>query len=134
MNHLPDDDLLKYALELLDENEARGIDVHLKECGECRARLERLRTETELLGSIQATAEEPVFSRPKAKSRVLYVALRAAALLLIGFLAGFGTSNLTCPPPVNVMGAYGELSPPADSLTRYVVCDATEIRVPLCTK
>lgn len=134
MNHPHDDDLLKFALELLDEQEAREIEDHTKNCRECRAKLARVREETNLLGSVQCAAAAPEFPRKKANSRVLYVALRAAALLLIGFLAGYGTSNLTCPPPVNVIAASEKLSPPADSLTRYAFGDATEIRVTLGRK
>jgi len=134
MNHPHDDDLLKFALELLDEDDAREIEDHVKTCRECHAKLARIREEATLLGSVQCAAAAPEFPRRRAKSRVLYVALRAAALLLIGFLAGYGTSNLTCPPPVNVIAASEKLSPPADSLTRYAFSDATDIRVPLGRK
>ncbi|MBU0509687.1 zf-HC2 domain-containing protein [bacterium] len=127
MNHLSEDKLLEYVLELLDGNDERDVRLHLEKCEECRHRYEKVQREVSMFGGVEATGTIPAFPLRRARSPVLHVALRAAALLLIGFLAGYGTSNWTCPTPVNVIPAYTELSPPADSLARFAVTDATGV-------
>jgi hypothetical protein len=42
MNHINDDILLKYAFDLLDEQQRAETAAHLEQCGECRATLQQI--------------------------------------------------------------------------------------------
>ena len=59
MNHPTDDTLLKLVLELLDDNENAALREHLDRCADCRARYERMRANTDMLGSISPDVEAP---------------------------------------------------------------------------
>ncbi len=129
MKHPDDDNLLKSVLQLLDEHEESELKNHLLQCDDCRARFERLRRETDIIGSIEPEIEKQIYPLPRA-TRITYVTfLKAAALLLIGFMAGYGTSYLSPPECINVVGYQLKTSAPPESLTRYAACESVDMAV-----
>lgn len=124
MNHPTDDTLLRLVLELLDEDESHSVRGHLEMCADCRARYERMRANTDMLGSISPDVEAP--SLPSRTHVVrFHPLLKAAALLAVGFFGGFAASAVTNKPPVNVVPSCLVTSSPPDSIARYPVSDAT---------
>ena len=92
MNHIDEDLLMKYALQLLEKQEAAALTEHLSECSDCRVRLDGVRQEIELIGSLEPKIEFPPIPLPKARGIRIPVWLRAAALLFAGFMIGYGAS------------------------------------------
>ncbi len=127
MNHPSDDLLLKAELELLDEPGARELAEHLAQCEPCRARMEKIQNDTRLLGEVRASGTVPPLPKPRAQTGIMYTLLKAAALLIVGFLAGFTASRYSCPPPVTVVQSYLTASTPADTITQFAVCDPVDI-------
>jgi len=128
MNHINEDKLLEYALEVLpDRAESDVIERHLESCPDCAAILEKIRGDLELLGSIRPN--HPVLKIPfrRARIRFVYSLIKAAALLILGMAAGYGISNWINEEPAVVSQAYLRLSPPPDSTLGFAAADATEI-------
>ena len=129
MKHPDDDKLLKSVLQLLDEHEESELKNHLLQCDDCRARFERLRRETDVIGSIEPEINKQIFPLPHARNITYVTLLKVAALLLIGFMAGYGTSHLTSPECINVVGHQLKTSSPPESLTRYAACESVDMAV-----
>jgi hypothetical protein len=125
MIHPSDDKLLELALELFDDAETRSLQEHVSLCAECRARFERIRSNTDLLGSISPVSNAPPMPLWRARRPVLYPLLKAAALLVVGFLGGLAAADLVRKPEVNVVPSYLIVSSPPDSITRCPVSEAT---------
>jgi hypothetical protein len=126
--HLSDDTLLQCCLNLLEPVEVRLADEHIKVCDSCRKRYEVIQAETLLLGTVRGDAPAPPLPARSYSSVFMRTLLRAAALLLLGFLTGFGTSRWTTREPINVVPSYLLTQPPADSVAAIAAEDATEYR------
>jgi len=126
MSHPHDDKLLELALELLDADASQAVRDHLRVCEECRARFERIERTNALLGGITPSADLPALPVRRARVHAFRPILRAAAVLLLGFVCGYGTSLLVRPEPVTVVPSYFIGTAPADSLARYPASDATQ--------
>jgi hypothetical protein len=124
MNHLTDDILLQRILELLDRDEEWRVSGHLSQCRECQMRFEKMKVDTELLGSLKLIADPPRLPQILYRRNFSSSFWKVAAILLIGFLGGWGSARLITPPPVEVVPLYENTNPPADSLTHFVVADA----------
>jgi anti-sigma factor RsiW len=129
MEHPTDDSLLKSVLQLLDEQEESDLKHHLAQCAECRARFERLQRETDIIGSIEPETGQQTFPLPRVKNITYITFLKAAALLVIGFMAGYGTSHLSSPECINVVGHQLTTSAPSESISRYAVCESVDMAV-----
>ena len=129
MKHPDDDKLLKSVLQLLDEHEESELKNHLAQCDDCRSRFERLRRETDIIGSIKPEFERQTFPFPRTRNFTYASLLKVAALLLIGFMAGYGTSHLSSPECINVVGHQLKTSAPPESLTRYATCESVDMAV-----
>lgn len=126
MSHFNDDELLEYALETGADQAGRAeIAEHVATCPECRERLEGLMRDIEIIGGIRPIPPVVRFPGVRTRSSLIYSGLRAAALVLFGIALGFGASRLIDRRPAAVSPAYTELSPPPDSVSSYVVADAT---------
>jgi predicted anti-sigma-YlaC factor YlaD len=126
MNHLSEDKLLEYVLAIIeDESEIEAIENHLESCDDCRARLDNINKDIDAIAGVKSPIV-PLPQLPAKKSfRIGGVILRAAALLLFGFLTGYIVADYTRPEPVNVSPSYLILSPPPDSAIGIVLSDAT---------
>ena len=130
MSHFNDDQLLEFALETGADQAGRAeIEKHLTVCDECRGRLNEIEKDIRTIGGIRPLS--PVLRIPRIRPRagLVYSALRAAALVILGIALGFGASRLIDRRPAEVSPAYVTLSPPPDSMIGYVVADATSIPI-----
>ena len=128
MKHITEDKLLEYALETCSgDAEKAEIESHLDSCLECREQQSAIHKDIDLLGGVKGrkmVVNKPIAVRTRFSVQTM---LKAAALLIFGFLSGLGVSNLVQREPISIMPSYIELSPPADSLTSFVATDATQI-------
>jgi hypothetical protein len=130
MTHRTEDELLAYALEVVDSDEERdAIAAHVAECPECRQRLEHLRQDIEVIGGVRPRRQVLRTPYPRQRLAVAHGIIRAAALVVLGFLVGLGASSWAGREPVFLSRAYVELSPPDESLTAYTVSDATDVPI-----
>ena len=69
MNHIDEDALMKMALQLLEKGEEDALLDHLSACDDCRERLERIRRDIELIGSLEPGIEIASVPLPKNRSQ-----------------------------------------------------------------
>jgi len=123
MKRHPDHDtLLKYALQTLSAGEAGKIRKHVGACRGCRARVERLEREIGLLGSIRPQLSAAIPPLPRKSMPWPSVWLRAAAILVVGFLLGLSTAQFVQPRPVDVVEQYVVPQPPEATSGAAVSC------------
>jgi predicted anti-sigma-YlaC factor YlaD len=103
MIHIDEDLLLKYALQLLEDKEQTKIQEHLIKCDQCKKHYESIKSDIELIGSIELDVEQEVIPLPKKKLKITKQWIRAAAILIIGFFIGYITANLAHPVKVEVV-------------------------------
>jgi len=103
MTHLDEDTLLKFVLETLDEQDASLVREHLSGCQPCAHQEKKLRMEVRRLSGVEVHLEEVTPPGLPRRMRILAVATRAAAILAVGFLAGFLTAELTHPARVETV-------------------------------
>ncbi|KPJ61047.1 MAG: hypothetical protein AMJ46_03510 [Latescibacteria bacterium DG_63] len=128
MTHNTEDELLGYALELIASDEERArITAHLEACSQCRERLENLRKDIQIIGGVKPRRQVLAIPYPRTRQFVAQAIFRAAAFVVLGFLAGLGASSWAPREPVFVSPTYVELSSPSDGLAAHTASDATEI-------
>ena len=127
MSHPNEDQLLKLVLELLDADETRQIEEHLTKCEPCRQRMEELQHQTEMIGSIEPEIEREFYPLPVIKRVRSMTLFKAAALIIIGFLAGYGASQLSQPEPVNVVPQRIQVTSDEGSVTDFTVCESVDL-------
>jgi hypothetical protein len=128
MNHIDEDRLLKYALEIIDNSDQlTEIESHLKECAACSRRLKAIQEEIAVMSGVQIRAGTLPIPEVKQKHRFAYTLFKAAAILIFGFVLGYGTSSWTQREETKVLPSCLQPSPPADSLIGYAATDATLI-------
>jgi hypothetical protein len=128
MTHPSDDKLLEFALDITaSETERTEIEAHIAACSTCRARLDELRQDIDVIGGIRPRVSGLTLPIRRSGHRVVHSILRAAALVIFGIAVGFGASLSVRQEPVCVSQAYVALSAPADSINSCAVSDATEI-------
>jgi len=123
MNHVNDDALLARVLELLEENELREQDRHLGECSMCSDRLIEIRDETEMLGSLAPGIESPEIPLPRSEKHHFVRLMKIAALLLLGFVAGYTASRPSRIPFVTIVPHHLSHTSTGQSLSGFTVCD-----------
>jgi hypothetical protein len=128
MDHINEDKLLEFVLEtLVNEAERAEIEGHLRSCPDCREKLAGLNGDIEAIGGIKGRFEMAEIYYPRKERLIGYAFLKAAALLILGFIGGLVVSGELHHEPVSISASYMKLSPPADSILGYTACDATEI-------
>lgn len=123
MNHLDEDNLLRRVLELLEEDELTEQDRHLTGCSHCQARLDRMKQETELIGSIEPGFDKPVIPLPKSRKIPFSRLVKIAALLIIGFVAGYSVSSYRRSTIITVIPHHVSYTPESQPLTGFTVCE-----------
>jgi anti-sigma factor RsiW len=124
MTHKSEDELLAYALEVTATEEERGdIAAHLRACPECRARLESIRVDIGAIAAVRprsSSAATPAGGpstvrtpEPRGYSSPVYMLLRAAALVAVGIVVGFGIGSRLDREPVFLSPSHIETAPPA---------------------
>ncbi len=128
MNHLNEDLLLKYALELVEGKKEQGdIESHLSACSECRALLRELHSDMDVIGSVRSHRARLDLPVRKSGRNIRYSIIRAAAFIILGIAIGYGGANLEFREKVSVTPSYVTPAPAPDSLIGLAVSDATEI-------
>jgi hypothetical protein len=128
MSHIDEDKLLGYVLEVIERQSERDeIAEHLAGCAECRARLEEIRGDVELIGNVRPYGQVLRISNPRAQRWGVYPVLRAAAMIVLGIFVGFGASSLVHHRPTEVVPPYAVLSPPADCSSGCAATDVTDV-------
>lgn len=129
MEHYNDDTLLKSVLHLLDKGEETDVRDHLSRCAKCSRRLDILKAETEVIGSFVPHVAQNVPPLPQAKRISFAPLLKVAAILVVGFLAGYLTSEWTRPDPISVvpqnLATKGHSTPNTD----FTTCEQIDIRI-----
>lgn len=114
MIHPSDDKLLEYSLEVLDQDERDSIRTHIQDCTSCSEQLESITDANTLISGIDIDTTPPDIPIPLTEKRrhskvVLLpsplnnLLVRGAALLLVGFLGGYGVAALRTPGTVEVV-------------------------------
>ncbi|GEM_PF-911711 len=127
MNHIDDDMLMKLALELLDGEEAAGLEAHISECEDCRVRLEGIRRDMDLLGSIEPGLDRAVIPLPGASRPRFATWLRVAALVLFGFAVGYGVSRLEEDRIIYVVPHRVDVAPPSHTYPSFSYCESPDL-------
>jgi hypothetical protein len=123
MNHLDDDTLLKSQLRLLDDRNEMQVREHLSQCKKCSLRFNQVGNQIKAIGSFEPQIEAEVHPLPQRKSTIVIPLLRAAAFLILGFLAGYFTSELLHPSQVNVVEQHLITRSPVTSISGYTSCE-----------
>jgi len=128
MNHIDDDTILKYALEIIEDiKEKNSIEEHLVSCPECRQKLIEIRKDMDIIRGIQSLTSELKMPVPKKRGNILLSTMRVASLIILGIAIGFSSAKLSDNEQVSVRSSYNVISPLADSLIGFAPSDATEI-------
>jgi len=128
MTHKSEDELLKYSLELVANDEERAaIAVHLATCSECQMSLDRLLRDLEIIGSARSHQQALLMPHPRRRSIAAQGLLRTAALVVLGVLVGFGASMRVHREPALISSSYIAPAPPVDSVTAPAASDATDV-------
>jgi hypothetical protein len=127
MNHIDDDILMKIALGLLEQGEAASLHEHLHECDDCRTRLACIRRDMELIGSLEPKIDSPIIPLPRARCLRIAVLFKAAALLLVGFVVGYGASRLSDDHIVSIVPHRMYVSPPRHAYTDFSQCESVDM-------
>jgi len=127
MSHPEDDKLLQSVLHLLSEQEEMVLKDHLSKCPVCRTRLDQLREQTDLIGSIELETDQPVYPLPSVRRKTLKTIIKIAALILMGFIAGYCTSDLSRPSYVNVIPQQLNSAMLLSSEAGFTPCESVDI-------
>ena len=127
MNHINEDVLMKIALQLLEEGEETVLQEHLSACTDCRERLERIRQDINLIGSLEPRIEKSFIPLPEARGLRIPAWLRVAALLFAGFVIGYGASLLSEDQVVFVVPYRVLASPPLQEHPGFTHCESVDM-------
>ena len=126
MNHFDEETFLKYVLEILDENKTLSLKNHLAECNSCTSKFNETKKQLEVIGSFNPLIENNDFLVPK-RNNVLSVWVKRAAVLIIGFIAGYATSFLSQPDRVTVIAQNLITKTPSVSITDFTSCQKVDV-------
>jgi hypothetical protein len=115
-------------LDLLESNERVEIEAHLNNCAQCRAAYERLSRETAALGGLELDLPDKIYPLVRVNPSRNLMWLKAAAILMIGFLAGFAASSYSQPDCVNVVPFTAHMQRPVVQ-TGAVSCESEALQV-----
>ncbi|MCF7810908.1 hypothetical protein K9N50_07955 [bacterium] len=121
MKHIHEDTLVKYALGILKADEKDDVRIHIERCGNCRDKYKKIEGDIRFLSSIKPILKTPVIPLPTAKSELSNI-LKIAAILMIGFVTGFGASILSRPATVNVIPYYKQPAVSQSSASEFIQC------------
>jgi hypothetical protein len=130
MKHPDDDTLLKSVLGIMDEQEKAALESHISQCEDCRERIDGIKKSTDIIGGLVLDTGVSDIRLP-ADHRVAFKSLlKAAALILIGFAIGYGTSILAHRESVNVIPQQLQASPLKGTAVQYSSCEPVDLNIP----
>jgi len=127
MTHPDEDTLLKQALDLLEGEEREEVTAHLYSCSSCRQKFQTLERETEMLGSLEADIPLSSFDMPSRWRMSTPRFAGIAAVLLFGFLSGYGFSLVSRPADVTVVPHYRATTVPTHTIQQFTVCESLDL-------
>jgi len=131
VKHVEQDRLLEYTLELLDSEILAEVEEHLASCADCRDELDRIRRDTSLIEGIEIEPPRMEIMPPRRRAFRWNSLARAAALLLFGFMTGYGTSTFFTGEAVRVVPQQLLHAAPAASIHGFVTCESVDAGVRL---
>ena len=126
MKHFDDDTILKFVLELLDDEESVNITEHLTKCEICTAKLRNLEKQNKLIASYNPTMQEREIQKRENKINCS-VWLKRAAVLLLGFLLGYSTSIIFQQNQVVISGQQFITKSPTVGISNFTQCPNVDI-------
>lgn len=129
MKHPDEDILIKFHLDLLDEDESSALDEHLDSCDPCRERSRVIRREIKMIGSVDPEMVVPDIGLPVGKRGWWPVGFRVAAILLFGIFVGYGFSRIFEPAEYQVVPSYQRPSVPARTIEEFSICESVNLEV-----
>lgn len=118
MNHPPNEHWMSYLYGELSPSARRAADSHLRDCAECRDRVDRWRATMGLLDADHATLTLPRRGQLAAAWQpALRWALAASVILVAGFLAGRATGPSSADVERQITAARDQLA--TELRTRY---------------
>ncbi len=128
MKHRDEDELLAFALDVVASEEERGgMAEHLEVCQECRARLEDIKADVGTIAGVRPTCSVSQAPGSLPRTASANSILRAAALVAVGVIVGFGAASRFNREPVFVSPAYVETSSREVPAGASAASDATAI-------
>ncbi|MBT3232720.1 MAG: hypothetical protein HN356_07885 [Calditrichaeota bacterium] len=127
MEHPTEDKLLGLELELLDAEEKQRIREHIRECKKCEMRFSKVVADTQILGSIDPEIVLPIYDYPDIDKHSFRAILRFAAVLLIGFIIGYGTSLFSRPVCNNVVPQYLKTKPVEQPMFQFTSTEVVDL-------
>jgi hypothetical protein len=131
MRHPNENLLLAAALEMLPPEAEDKLRAHLADCSDCAERYQSVSREVALIGGIEPTVATMLYPLPRPRRPSAVSWLRVAALLAVGFLAGFVSSRLLQPEPVRVVPHHLTAPVAAVSLDAAITCASVATAVDL---
>lgn len=128
MKHYTEDELLQYALELIeDEAEITAITSHLSDCPECSRQLEKIKEDIGIISDVKPFRKDIPFNHQKRTLSIISRIMRYAAVLIIGVVIGYEISGYFNSEPAQVSPSYLTVSSPSPDESSFAVSDATAI-------
>ena len=127
MTHFDDDTLLKFLLETLDGADDLQVREHVAGCRQCKGRADKLQEEIGQLSGIEMRIGRGTTPSLSRRFRLLTVVSRAAAILAVGFLAGYMTAEFS--NPIRPVAVQQRLVPgyPTIPSMGYYTCQALDV-------
>lgn len=126
MKHFDENTILKFSLEILDDDESQKVRNHLSECEICSVTLNSIEKQNKLITGYNPQIESVFVPINKLKiNRSTW--LKRAAILIIGFLLGYTTSFFFQPAKVLVVEQFSISKSPQVNSTVFSVCPNVDI-------
>jgi anti-sigma factor RsiW len=104
MKHPDTDALLQAILETLQEPERTSVQQHVSGCPECAAQMKELESQVQTITRVAFPSVEIVPPRLPVRHAAGKSILKAAAVLVLGFLMGYATAHLAEREPRSIVG------------------------------
>ncbi len=131
MKHPDQDTLLQFALETLETDELLAIEFHLAGCEECSEAVGKIRNELDLIACVSIPVQPPLYPAIKIVHHNRFLALKIAAILVIGFSLGFGTSLAVQPSQIEIVPQRVTLQIPKEEIQKYAAAEPINLQVPI---
>lgn len=127
MKHPDENTLLKYVLELLESEEETLVKIHIEKCENCKEKYKQIKDGTNLLKGFDPEIETGNMSLPVKKEFIFSFWLKAAAILLIGFILGYYTAIQINSKEVNVVEQNLISKPFSNPANEFTPCEQVDL-------
>jgi len=131
MKHPTEDILLASVLETLEPDEEATLQEHIAQCETCRLQMNQLEQETDLIGSLEPEMTRTFYPLPARRSTARFTWVKVAALVTVGFLAGYGAAHSFESGRDDILEPYLDARAPDSSLTLFTACESVDTAVQL---